>query len=111
MKYSSDRLSDLARRKHGRCYLVKQRLKDMLALAVDQRDVDRLVRQGLRRPKAAETGTDYDYFWFAFHMARGPLTSSGPNIPSVDRSSFCDIVRAFYDRAPVGKNRDLFAVG
>src|SRR5438445_6200686 len=63
VKDPPNRLGDLARGKHGSRDLIEQRLKNVVILAVDERNLDRLVSQCLGRPEAAKTPSDYHNFW------------------------------------------------
>jgi len=54
------RRRDLPRREHAGGDLVEKRLKGMVVLAIHQRDLDRLARQGLRGIETTEPTTN-DY--------------------------------------------------
>src|SRR5437773_5226942 len=64
VKNASYGLGDLAGAEHGRRYLIKKRLKNMVIFAVDKSDVDRLISESKRRPQAAEAAADYHNFCF-----------------------------------------------
>ena len=64
MQDTSDRLCDLAGRKHRRRDLIKQRLKNVVIFAIDQRDLNRPVSKLFGRRQPAKTAADNHYFWF-----------------------------------------------
>src|SRR5688572_15415808 len=67
VKYSPNRLGDLAGAQHRGRDLVKQRLEDVMVLTVDQREVDGPVCERLRSPQAAEAAADNHDSWPICH--------------------------------------------
>ena len=59
---------NISRRKRSRCDLIKQRLKQMVVVAIDQRDVERSVRKafGSRQPTKAASNN--------YNAGLGPCT-------------------------------------
>ena len=65
-KQSADRKGDVAGREAGRRDLIEERLEQVIVVAIDQCDVDRLILQVARASQAAEPGADdYDVRTFA----------------------------------------------
>ncbi len=59
-KQSADRKGDVAGREAGRCHLIEQGLEQVIVVAIDQRDVDRLILQAACAFQAAKPGADDD---------------------------------------------------
>lgn len=57
---AAHRPGDVGGRQAGSRHLVKQRLEQVVVVAVDDRDIDRTVGQSLRGEQAAEAGADND---------------------------------------------------
>ncbi len=58
---ASNRPGDVGRRQPSRRHLVKQRLKEVMVLPVDQGDVRRRLGEPLRDSEAGEASADDDY--------------------------------------------------
>ncbi len=56
----ADRRRDVAGRQRGRGHLIQQGLKDVVVVAVEERDADRSARERPRRVESAETSADDD---------------------------------------------------
>src|SRR5690349_25055441 len=65
-----NRPSDIGRRKRSSCYPVKQWLKTMIVVTIDQRDLDRRTAQPFRCLKSSETSPNDNYSRTLRHGAR-----------------------------------------